>query len=163
MSDAWNEIVAAANVIVAKSADDSMTQERAIEKLLKTPDGSALYARYRAEGDSVEDLAKEEVVARTATIARNFRVSKEEALEMVIQRSPDLAAAAKVTMRDVEKQKSDVEKSAGSAWSRIEELAAARVEKSDDTITHTKAVDQVLKTPEGASLYSDYLAERADS
>lgn len=48
--------------------------------------------------------------------------------------------------------------SGGDAWAKIEKAADDMVEKSD-TLTKDQAVDRVLKTPEGARLYSDYMRE----
>jgi hypothetical protein len=48
----------------------------------------------------------------------------------------------------------------GDAWSKIEKLAEGIVAKSSGSLSKQQAISDVLKTPEGSTLYDQYLKEQ---
>ncbi len=157
MSDAWNQIAAEAEAMVEKS-DGELSQEQAISKFLKTARGQDLYCEYRLQGDPLADLAEEELVVKSARIAKSYGLSGADALAEAARQYPDLASAAGVNRASVEAQA--VQKNGG-AWGEITRLASELVEKGDGTMDQTRAIDRVLSTPRGQSLYAEYCQERA--
>lgn len=146
-----------------EKSDHRLTPEQAMDRVLKTERGRDLWAAYNVEGDSLSDLAKEQLAVRAAKLARAWQISKSDALIEAARENPGLAVAAGLSVAKMEKQSAAVAKGDGeSAWDKIEALANARVEKSEGAkaLSFAQAVDRVLKSREGQELYAKYMEER---
>jgi hypothetical protein len=152
MSESYVKLESLAEALIQKSAEP-LTLDQGVERVLKTSEGQRLYASYRLESQptSVRDLATQELTIEAARIARSG-VEKSAAVDLAVERNPDLARAAGHAV---------VEKADTSAAAKIEAGVAALVEKSGGDLSEYAANDRFLKSAEGRRLYAEHTAERA--
>ncbi|MDE2103748.1 MAG: hypothetical protein KGL39_41305 [Patescibacteria group bacterium] len=161
MSESWDRIVEEAEGYFQKSAHaHELNREQKVDRFLKTERGRRLWAEYASDGgESLADLAKEELIAKSATIARIEKLGEHDALIRAVEQYRDLAVAAGISKALLG---APIAKDGGDAWARIEAGADAWVQKSGDVdLDRSQVIDRFLKTAEGRALYAQYVAERS--
>lgn len=143
---------------VLKSADETRVKlEKAETELAETRE--ELRTRdiiAKAEKQFAAVGAKDDVVAVLKDAGDKLSPEAYESLVGLLS-----AANTRIEQGDLFKELGQTVVGDGSdtdAWAKIEKAADELVEKSGD-LTREQAIDRVLKTPEGARMYSAYLSE----